>query len=364
MKIIHRYMLSTFLRNLGLSLLAFTLLFLIFDFFDRIDNILPEDAPVYIIVEYFVLKVPLIMSLMLPVSMLVSVVFTVGLLSKNSEITAMRASGMTVLWIAKPLFIVGLITSFLAIILNESIVPYTTRRTKEIYNIDIQKKNADGVYSQNDFWWRTDNSFFAVGMFDSRSDTLINLSRFDISDTFDVFRRVDAAKAEYLVPNLGWSMKDVTEYRFHGNQPPTVLHNPEAEPLPIASVPRDFYDMKTDPATMSFRRLKKFIREQAANGISTRSYLADLYEKFASPFLIFIVIPVVLPFALKPARSGSLAWSFLAALSVGFSYYAVHSLSLALGRAELWPPLLSAWMANIVMGIVGAVLSLGAEAPN
>ncbi len=363
MKILQRYLLSIFVRNLGLSLLAFSLLFLVFDFFDRIDNILPENPPLITVITYFLLKVPQIVSLMLPVSMIVSVLFTVGLLSKNSEITAMRASGVTVAWIARPLYMVGIICSLLAIGLNETIVPYALRRTKEIYNIDIQKKDREGVYSQNDFWWRKGNSFFSVRMFDSRTNTLYDLTRFDMSDTFDILHRIDARRTQYLAPNLGWSMHDITDYRFGAGRS-SVGRNPDSAPLNISSEPSDFYDVKTDPATMSYAQLKRFIRTQSSNGVSTRSYLADLYEKLASPFLIFIVIPVVLPFALKPARSGSLAWSFMAALIIGFSYYAVHSLSIALGRAELWHPLVAAWMANIVMGVVGLVLSLGAEAPN
>jgi lipopolysaccharide export system permease protein len=362
MPILHRYLLTLFLKNLALSVLAFTLLFLIFDFFDRIDNIMPQDPPLSVILQYFFLKIPQIVSLMLPVSMLVSVLFTVGLLAKNSELTAMRASGLTVFWLAKPIYLVGIAASFAAILLNETLVPYSARRSKEIYNIDIQKKNEAGVYSQSEFWWRSGNSFYSVATFDSRSNTLFNLSRFDMSDTFDVLRRTDAERVHYLTRNLGWTMNNVTEYRFRGAR--VSVGRSDEEPLPISSAPRDFYDIKTDPSTMSYAQLKRFIKEQASNGVSTKGYLADLYQKLSSPFLIFIVIPVVLPFALKPARSGSLAWSFLGALLVGFSYYAVHSLSLALGRSELWPPLLAAWTANVIMGVIGAVLSLGAEAPS
>jgi hypothetical protein len=58
-----------------------------------------------------------------------------------------------------------------------------------------------------------------------------------------------------------------------------------------------------------------------------------------------------------------MALSSLAAISVAFLYYAVDSFSISMGRAELLPPFLAAWSANIVMGIVAFVLNLGAEAP-
>ena len=363
MKILYRYLSSLLLRNLFLSLIAFTALFLVFDFFDHIDNILPEDAALWMIVEYFLLKIPSIVSLMLPVSMLVATLFTIGMLSKHSEITAMRASGLTVFWIARPLFVFGIVFSLIAILLNETLVPYSAQKSNEIYAFDIKKRQEKGTYNQSNLGWRNGNSFFSVGMFDSRNNSLNDLIRFDLTDTFDPIRRINADSADYLIKNLGWTMHNVTEFRFFQNGA-TETHSNTPLPLNISSVPSDFYDLKADPSLMSFRQLRSFIRTQTANGVSTQSYLPDLYEKFSSPFLVLIVIPVVLPFALKPARSGSLAVSFFAALIIGFSYYVVHSLSLALGRGEIWPPLLAAWMANIVMGIVGAILLSGAEAPN
>ena len=93
------------------------------------------------------------------------------------------------------------------------------------------------------------------------------------------------------------------------------------------------------------------------------SYMADLYAKISFPFINLVLVLVVLPFALLPARSGSMAPSCLAGLTIGFAYFAVHSFSLALGRAELWPPLLAAWMANLVMAIAGLILNLGTESP-
>jgi len=318
MKILHRYILVQLVRNLVLSLVGFTLLFLIFDFFDRIDNIVAENASVWTSVQYFLFKVPLTVTLMLPVAML-------------------------------------------ALILNETLVPYATRRVKEIYNIDIRQKDKRGGYSQNDLWWREGNRFYSVDMFDSRTNTLHELTEFEITERFEIGRRTDAERAVWVDAGLGWNMKQVTELRFTADRPEVTRY--QALPLPIGEEPEEFYEFKTDPQTMSFRQLRRFIREQARNGISITGYIAELHGKIAFPFISFVVTLIALPFALKPARSGSLAVSFLAGLIIGFTYYAVDSFSIAMGRAELWPPVLAAWMANLLMGFVGFVLNLGAEAP-
>jgi lipopolysaccharide export system permease protein len=370
MTLLHRYIFSTLLRNFVLSASGFTFLFLIIDVFDRIDNILPEDAPFGLILEYFLLKVPFMLSTMMPVAMMVSVMLTFGVLSKNSELTAMRAAGLKILWISKPAFIFAAVMGFVTLLFNETLVPYCTRRVKEIYNIDIQQKDKKGGYSQADFWWRNGSDFYSASIFDSRDNTLHDFAWLTLDRTFQINKRFDAASVAWLGGDLGWSMAKVTEYNIlyaadtKSRPEVNVVGRYRQLPLAIRDSPQEFYDVKTDPDTMSFRQLRRFMRRQAANGVPISGYYADLQQKFSFPFVVLIVVAVVLPFSLKSARSGSLAMGFVAALVVAFSYYAVHSFSLAMGRAELWPPLLAAWMANILMGIVGAILLWGAESPS
>jgi lipopolysaccharide export system permease protein len=373
MKIIHRYVLSLLLKNLLLSLVALVFLFLIFDFFDRIDNILAEGATAGTTLLYFLCKIPLMLSLMSPVALMASILFTIGLLSKSSEITAMRASGITVWSVAMPVFFTGIALSAVAFGLNEVLVPYSQKKASEIYNIDIRKKDARGGYSQNDFWWRTGQKFFSVETFDSSTNELAGFSSFETSPEFEILRRTDAEKVRWVNKSLGWNMLGIKEYRFNSRSPddagvpPTALTIDQRSfhslPLPIQETPNDFYEVKADPYTMTISQLRRFIKRQKQNGLDVSGSLPSLYEKFSFPLVNFIMALVVVPFALRPARSGSMAAGVLAGLIIGFSYYAVHSFSLALGKAELVPPALSAWLANILLGFVGSVLLLGAESP-
>lgn len=363
MKILHRYLLSQFIRNFTMALVVLTFLFLIVDFFDRIDNISRVETTVATTATYFLLKIPLIISLMFPLAMLTGTLFTIGLLAKNSELTAMRATGVTVLWLGRPLFIFGFIVSITALLLNEFVVPSAQRRVREIYNIDIMKKDQKGAYSQSDFWWRDENSLYSVSMFDSRSNTLHELSKFELNPNFEVTVRDDAKSAKWIDRQLGWSMQDINEIRFPNTGSP-VTQRIRAMPLLIRQKPEDFYDVERDSSSMSFSRLKKFIKEQAHNGVAISGYYADLYEKLSFPFISMILVLVAFPFMVRPARTSALASNFFFGLIFCFIYYVIHSTSLAFGRAELIPPLLSAWTANILMLIIGFVLTLGAESPS
>jgi lipopolysaccharide export system permease protein len=361
MKILHRYILGQLLKNFLIGLSMFVFLFLMVDFFDRLDNVLSEKASAGLIVQYFLYKIPLMITLMTPIALIFATLFTYGLLSKSSELTAMRASGLTVAWLGRPLIAFAIVLSGFSLLLSEIVVPFSERRQKEIYNIDIRKKDKRGGYNQEYFWWRNGSSFYSVDLFDSRSNTLFDLSEFEVNGDWQVIRRTDANEAKWIPSGLGWSMKSVV--RFHFDKVPVATQQFQQLPLPIPEKPADFYEFHDEPLTMSFSELRKFIKRQGRNGVSTTQYLPDLYSKLAFPFVILITALVVLPFTLQPARSGSMATSSLLAIFVAFTYYAVDSFSISMGRAELLPPLLAAWMANIVMGILAMVFNLGAESP-
>lgn len=363
MTILHKYILNQFLRNFFLCLAGLLFLFLIFDFMDHVDNILVENVSVWIVVQYFLYKIPLTITLMLPIAMLVATLFTFGILAKNSEITAMRTAGVRVLWLARPVLITGIFASLVCLLINETLVPFSIRRVREIYNIDIKQKDKRGSYSGSNLWWRGGNQFYSASFFDSRTKSFSDLSLFELNGDFRVNQRLDADKTVWINKDLGWSMEGVTKYLFKEESNPTTTFYKKL-PLPISAEPKDFFEVETDPYALSFVGLRKFIQDQQANGLPVKSYLADLYEKIAFPFINLIVVLVSLPFALRPARTGSMATSFLAGLIIGFTYFAVHSFSVALGRAELYPPLLAAWFANLLLGLIGVILNLGAESPS
>ena len=362
MKILQRYILKQLSLNLAIVLLGLTSLFLIFDFMDRIDNIAAAGASFGLTLEYFILKIPLTVNLMIPVSMLVATLFTFGVLSRHSEVIAMRAAGLSIWWLARPCLMLALGMSLFSILLGETLVPLCTRRVREVYNLDIQQKDKRGTYSQNDFWWRNGDEFYSLSSFDSRSNTILGFASLKFGSDFSITRRTEAETARFVEPGLGWTLYQGSEFFVGRDQNVTVVPF-RSIAIPLSQQPKDFYDVRAEPDTMSFEQLRSFISEQRANGIKVEEYFAELYQKLSFPLVTAVITLVVIPFALRSSRNSSLAPSFSVALIVGFSYFIVHSFSIALGRAQIYPPLLSAWLANIIFAFIGAVLLLGAEAP-
>lgn len=358
--ILHRYLIKQFLSALLLALSASTALFLVFDLFERLKTFLREDATIFQVISYMAFKVPLILTLMTPIAVMVAVLVTVGRMSQLSEITAMRACGASIIWLVVPLFLTGLIISALVFLGSETVVPWAERKVNEIYVIDVKKHLEKGVLSRGDFWYRTKNRFFKVALYDSRNKSLNGITIFEMDKDFRLARRFDADVAQWQGPIVGWVMDNVTEIATDSAGSYSSSHYSHL-PLVIDEKPADFYNMKLEPETMSSHDLRHYIRKLRADGVPTTQWQVRLASKISFPLLSAVVVLLVFPFALIPARSGRMTASFVIALSIGFGYYFIHAIASSLGTAELIPVYSAAWTANVFMLCIGGWFLIEAE---
>jgi len=361
--ILHRYIRSAFIKNSSFVLVALVLLFLLIDVTDRIDTILNEDASFWTAVTYFALKIPNTLILTLPISLLLGSLITITIFQRNSELIIMRSAGMKLIEIFKPILSVAFIASFIALFLNETVVPAAQTKMRGIYSEDIQKKSEKGELSNENIWWRDGNVFYSADTFDSKKKSLSGISALTLSGkSFAEQSRIVALEGVFLSKELGWNLKNAQLFEFNkkGDLQSIMF---EKLALPISQTPKSFFDTKTETDTMSFRELNDFISHQGKNGLNVIPLKAELYEKVAFPFVNFVVVLAALGLSIRPARSTDFGVVFLMGLSVVFVYFTLHSFALSLGKAESFPPMLSAWTANIILLGIGTILHLGSENP-
>jgi lipopolysaccharide export LptBFGC system permease protein LptF len=130
MSVVARYVLSEFLRLFAICMLGFLLIYVLVDLFDRLDGFLKYHASIGAVVRYLMFKVPLIVTQLVPIATLGAVLFTLGTMARHSELTAMRASGISTVQIAAPLFVVAVVLSLVILAWNETVVPYATERSR------------------------------------------------------------------------------------------------------------------------------------------------------------------------------------------------------------------------------------------
>ena len=352
-RIMSRYVLGQFFITLLVCLLAAISLFLVFDLFDRSRVFLREGATLAQTLQYLLYKIPLIVQLMMPVAVLISTLITIGRMSQLAEITALRACGLSVFRLAIPLLGIGLLISVIMLVFGETVVPYASEAVENLYNFDIRKKVEKGQFSRTNYWYRSGQQYFNLGFYNSANSSINNLSIFEFDKNYSLTRRIDTSLTAWKGKHLGWLMYGVTETIFYPDRSFTVNNYPQL-PLTIKETPRDFYLMQRKPETMSYQELGRYIEKLRADGVPTTEYAAQKSAKLAFPLVSLVCILISFPFALAPARSGTLTMSFLAGVTIGFGYHIVHALCLSLGTAELLPVFLSAWSTNIIFGLFGA----------
>jgi lipopolysaccharide export system permease protein len=358
--IIQRYVLRFFFLSFFTCILVAIRLFLVVDMFDRIKVFILENSGFGLALQYFLYKIPLVLHLMTPVAILISTLVSVGRLSQLSEITAMRACGLSVFNLARPLLFIGLLAFGVMFFLGETLVPWSMDQVEKIYNLDIKKKDAKGRLSRHNFWYRDQDKTFNIGYYNSSNQTLEKLSIWEFDAEDKLKKKTDAQKVIWNKKRQIWIMQDVVESIFAAYNIKEIKQYPSL-PLNIKEKPEDFYDLQKLPETMSYHELGRYIYKLESEGVPTTEYKVQRIAKISFPLVNILVILIAFPFALIPARSGSLTLSFLAGVSIGFGYYFIHAISLALGGAELLPLYVSAWSADALFFIIGSYLALRSD---
>lgn len=353
MKILDRYLLREYLRNLLFISASFLFLFLIIDFFEKIRMFMSNQATALQMGSYFFYRTPMIVSQILPAAVLVASLVTCGTLSKHSEITAMKANGVSLYRIALPLLIVAALTSLLIFFMNEWVTPHTNDRAEYIRLIEVQKQKSMGSFKQDQIWYRGQKGIYNFRFFDAQSNTLRGITIHYLDRGMNLTMRLDAEKGEWT--EGGWLFHHILITRFEAGQFP-LLTKIDRQRVDIPESPSDFKVIQKDVEVMGYFELERYIRKLQAEGYDASRYIVDLHGKVAFPWVSIILAVIGISFSLRSERRGGVAQGIGIGLIIGFSYWLVYAFGMSLGRSGLLPPILAAWFANILFAAASVVL--------
>lgn len=346
------YILRGFLRIFIASLVCVTTLYFVIEIFERIDTLVSTGTPALTAVRYFAYKAPLIISRVIGFATLFSALFSLGVLVRNHEMTAIRSSGVSIQRIALPLLILSFAICLFAFVWNETIVPVFTQRADTIYKIEIKNKRQQSLLGTRDIWLRGENSFINVDRYDSRNETLEQVTIFLLDRDFSL-------KGVVNIPNVKWQEQrwvadNIAAWTFQTDG--TMI--PVAEPkLPrISEKPDDLKALARDPEEFSYFDLQKQITDMKNKGLDVTDYEVDLQAKLAIPVISPLMILIAIPFALKRRLTGSISVSFGVAMLLAFSYWILLAFCLSLGHGGALPPWAAAWTPNVIFAMIGLYL--------
>ena len=349
MSVLDRYISREFLQTFFFVLLAFLCLYLIIDFFERSRMFLSNNATIGQILSYHLYTLPSIVTNMMPACVLLAALITFGLFSRNHEIVAMKANGISLYRIARPVLAFALVVCGLNFLLNEYVTPAANWRSEHIVYAEIQKNKQWGAFKENQIWLKSQNAIYNIKYFAAAQNGLRGVTINYLDPQFQLSSRIDAKEAIWKDDH--WELRDVLRTTFAGKEFPVFERLPSLA-VDIAEKPEDFRVVQKSADQMGFRELRSFIRKLRQEGYDATRYETDLHGKIAFVFVSLILALIGVTFPMRSERSGGIAQGIGIGVIIGFSYWIVFGFTLSLGRSGTVPPIVAAWATNVILGIV------------
>ncbi len=357
MKLIDKYILQNILTPLAYCLLAFLMLFIIFDLFSNFSDFIEASTPLPTVLKFYLFLVPSVLIFIVPISLLLAILYGLSHLTRNNELTAMRASGVSLYRLMIPIICIGLFASISVAIINETIAPWSAYWTNQF----VQAQRYDGeisfyITSNLPFKNPTARRDWMIGAFNRQTYEMSRIEVFQENEDRTGGQRIRATGGRWL-DGQWWfieaTIQEVDERGHPMGMPRTVARMPMME---FTESPRDFINVTKDPQYLSSRELLDYIAaHQHLSSETLARYTVDLHYRLAMPWISLIVTLLGLPIGSHTGRKGALG-GIAIALGLFFSFYVLINLGMALGKKGVVFPWLSVWLPNIIYLIIGIVL--------
>jgi LPS export ABC transporter permease LptG/LPS export ABC transporter permease LptF len=357
--VMDRYLVRQYLIFLGIGTGIGAVLVVVVDLLQTLDRFLRSKPPFLTILEHFVYRVPGELYKGLPMIVLIATVFLFLSLTRQRELDALKAAGVSLYRTSLPILLVAGAISVLAVIFQEVALPDINAKADEVDRVKIRGQLPRHLQRQTQIWYRSsDTRFFRMALLDPAGKSMEGLTVLEISPDFRLLERLDARTAKWTAE--GWELTDGVLRRVGPQN--RVISEPFATRLvPMAEHIDDFIKVQNAPDTMSFLELREYVTKLREGGHRVNRYLVQLYSKLSFPLVHVIMALVAIPFALASPRGGGRAMGIGVAIVIAVSYWVVHSVAIAFAQADLLPAALAAWTANIVFAGIGTALFLSAR---
>ncbi len=348
---LYRYVIREFLKIFFLCLSSLILIYMVVLFLQKMTAIHRYDASFYLIFEYLLDKIPEItFQWTLPYAVLLAILLTLGNLSRHSEITALKAGGISLYRITLPLFLIILFVSIANFLGNEYLVPFTYQKSRYVWDVKIKKEKPSSFFKNYKIWYRSNHRIFDIQLLDPQNRTLKGFTLYDFDNQFRCTRRIDAREVRWVDGKWQFYEGSLRTFGEDGSLQTTPFHQMN---FPLEENWESFQKIERESQELSYSELRTYIHKIQASGYDATRYLVDLYSKLSYPLLNMIMVLIGVPFALKTSRSGGVALSVGISVLIGFGYGIIYYVFLTVGKTGALPPFLSAWTPTLLFGLGG-----------
>jgi len=347
------YLLRNFFYYFFLTLVGFVLLFEAFTFFELLDDFTRHHIPPGVVANYFRYLAPNMLYQLAPLAALVAVLVTLGLMTKNNEIVAFKASGVSVYRLSLPLLLANLALAGSLALLDDTYLPYVNQRQDALRN-QIKGRPAQTFYQPRRQWIFGEGfKLYNYDLFDPDRKLFGGLNVFELDPTtFQMRRRVFANRAHWEDSQRTWILESGWVRDFAGAR--VAAYVPFlAYALRELNEPPSYFNREVRQSyQMNSRELKEYIRELRQAGFDVDRFSVQWHKKFAFPLIAPVIVLLAIPFAFLVGTRGAVGGLALG-VSMGIVYWATSALFEAMGAVGQLPPLLAGWAPDAIFGFLG-----------
>jgi len=346
------YTLRKFFFYFAVLLAVFVFLFEAFTFFELLDDIGRRRIAFVTVAEYFGYLTPYLGYNLAPLAGLVAVLVTLGIMSKNNEIVAIKASGMSLFRVAAPLLLAGVAVAGTLVLLDDTYLPYANQRQDALHN--QIKGRPPQTYTRPQRWIFGENAkIYNYDVFDPEQNLFGGLSVLELDPAdFHLRRRIFATRAHWSesqhvwVVENGW-IRDFSDGTVTKFAPFTTATPPEL------SEPPSYFNREVRQAfQMSVGELRSYIDGLHRAGFDVATLMVQWHKKMAYPLMAPVSMLLAIPFAFLVGTRGAIGGVALG-VGIGVAYWAIAALLEAMGGVGQLPPLLAGWSPDIIFFFLG-----------
>lgn len=353
MQIIPKYVIKETLQTFSIVLIGAITIYLVVDFFEKIDDFVEASMPFSDALLFFVFRTPLIISQVTPVGVLLAVLIVLGLMVRNNEIVVLQSSGIGNHYLTKPLVVFGFILSFSLFFFSEIVVPLTLAKSNEIYRRKVDRRVA--TFKQENIWMKAHRAIYHIAYFNPAREAISGISLYYFDEEFNIRMRLDAESAVYQ--NGEWILQDCLQQVRLEDGSYQVTH-PVERRMRIDLDPEGLKRVVKKSEEMSFTELAAYIRKVRDEGYDVTPYEVDWQAKLAFPAVCFVMALVGTAIALRRKRAEGLGMGITYGIGTAFAYWVVYSFCITLGHQGVVAPIVAAWLTNILFMSLASVVLL------
>jgi len=350
--------LRDFAMYLVMILATFLILALVFTFFELLTDIVRNKVSFIMLAEYLLNLSPSLIYLMAPMSVLLAVLITFGLMQKSSELTAMKATGISIYRATLPVIVLAGFFAIGLFIFDQVYIP-TTNRRQEILRNQIKGKPPQ-TYLQADRKWifGESNQIYYYQVFDPDANRFGGISVFEFDPaTFRLTRRIHADGAHWEPRLKKWVFENGWVRTLDGTSIQEYRTFDVSTFNELGEDPSYFKKEVRQSSEMDYQELRNYIQDLQQSGFDTVRLKVQLQKKLAFPLITLVMAVLAIPFSAQKRRGGALAGVAIA-LGIAIVYWVAAGLFEAMGNANQLPALLAAWAPDFIFALAGGYLLL------